>query len=163
MAATPRYKVMLLRVCLSVEIEKTAVVVGRILNAAKRWCRPAMHSKRAVAFVFLTEETAEQLVARLKPTLESITSVENYWCHTIFDDVVGKDGGFDPLRTYVLEAWEELRKRNKPNYVRQPERAETIIIGNMENFDRRTAIQMGIKARRPWKTAQNSDGPKGDV
>jgi hypothetical protein len=30
--------------------------------------------------------------------------------------------------------------------MRQPERAEPIVMGNMKNFDRRTAIQMGIKA-----------------
>jgi hypothetical protein len=163
MAATPRYKVLLLRVCLTVEIERTASAVGTIINAVKRWCKPAMHSKRAVAFVILTEETTEELIGRLRPTLESISSVENYWCHTVLDDVVGRHGGLDPLRTYVLEAWEELRKRNKPNYVRKPERTETIIVGNMENFDRRTAIQMGIKARRPWKTTQKPDGPKSDV
>src|SRR5579864_6443034 len=93
-----------------------------------------MHSKKAVAFVILTEESSEKLLERLTPTLESITSVENYWCHTILDDVVGRNGGIDPLRTYVTEAWQELGKRNKPNYVRQPERTETIVVGYMENF-----------------------------
>jgi hypothetical protein len=151
MAKTPQYKVMLLRVCFAVEIEAAGPAVARIIRAAKRWCRPAMHSKRAVAFVFLTEEKADQLLDRLKPTLEEITSVENYWCHTILDDVVGRYRSVDPLRTYVMEAWEELRKRNKPYYVRQPERAEAIVVGNMENFDRRAAVQMGIKGRRSWK------------
>jgi hypothetical protein len=148
---TARYKVMLLRVCLTVEIENAAHVVGQIIKATKRWVRPAMHSKRAVAFVILTEETADQLVRRLRDTLEGISSVENYWCHSIFDDVIGRNGHVDPLRTYVLEAWQELRKRNHPQYVRQPERAEAIIVGNMENFNRSAAIKMGIKARRPWK------------
>jgi hypothetical protein len=96
---------------------------------------------------------------RLGPVLEGITSVENWWCHTVFSDVVGRYGSFDPLTTYVLEAWEELRKRNNPKYVRQPETAEPIIVGNMENFDRSAAIQMGIKPRRPRKPTQESNGP----
>jgi len=74
------------------------------------------------------------------------------------NDIIGKNGSLDPLATYVGEAWEELRKRNSPNYVRQPERAETIVVGNMENFDRRTAVQMGIKARRSGKTPQDPNG-----
>jgi hypothetical protein len=150
MPATPQYKVLLLRVCLKIQIEQSASVVGRVISATKRWCRPAMHSKQAVGFVILTEENSSEYLDRLRPTLEGITSVENYWCHTVLDDLVGRDGEIDPLRTYVLEAWQELRKRNKPNYVRQPERAETIIVGNMENFDRSTAIKMGIKGRRAW-------------
>jgi len=151
---TARYKVMLLRVCLAVEIENAGPVVARIIREIKRWARPAMHSKRAVAFVILTEETAAQLERRLKSTLEGITSVENYWCHTILDDVVGRHGHVDPLRTYVLEAWQELRKRNGPNYVRQPERVESIVVGYMEDFNRSAAVKMGIKARRPWKVAE---------
>ena len=157
MRKTPQYKVMLLRVCFLLEIEAIGPAVGKIINVTKRWCKPAMHSKRAVAFVILTEEKSSELLERLKPTLESITSVENYWCHTILDDVVGRHGTVDPLNTYVLEAWKELGKRNKPDYVRQPERAETIVVGYMQDFDRRTAIQMGIKGRRVWKPTKETD------
>jgi hypothetical protein len=110
-----------------------------------------MHSKQGIAFVLLTEESATELLARIRPRPEAVTSVENYWCHIVLEDVAARDGNFDPLRTYVLEAWEELRKRNKPDYFRQPERAEAIVIGNMENFDRSTAIKMGIKGRRSGK------------
>jgi hypothetical protein len=148
-----------IRVCFLYEIEKIGGEVGRIIKAVQRWVRPAMHSKRAVGFVILTEEAPQELMQRLGPVLEGITSVENWWCHTVLSDVVGRHGSLDPLTTYVLEAWEVLRERNNPKYVRQPEVAETIIVGNMENFDRRAAIQMGIKARRSRKTTQKSNGP----
>jgi hypothetical protein len=105
----------------------------------------------------LTEETSSQLVERLKPTLDAITSIENYWCHTVLDDVVGRYGAIDPLTTYIVEAWQELRKRNQPNYVRQAERLEPIVVGNMENLDRRTLVEMGIKGRRSRKPSQNPD------
>jgi Mg-chelatase subunit ChlI len=59
----------------------------------------------------------------------------------------------------LTPAREELRKRNDPKYVRQPERSEAIIIGNMQDFDRRAAIEMGIKPRRSRKSPQNPDSP----
>jgi hypothetical protein len=163
MRKTPQYKVMLLRVCFLLEIEAIGSAVGKIIKATSRWCRPAMHSKRAIAFVILTEESSDQLVDRLRPTLEGITSVENYWCHIIVDDVIGRHGAVDPLATYVREAWEELRKRNKPNYVRQSERPETIVVGYMQDFDRGAAIKMGVKGRRPWKAAENADRQEGEA
>jgi hypothetical protein len=81
----------------------------------------------------LTEESSAELVERIRPMLGSMTVVGDYRCRTVLDDVVGKSGNLDVLATYVREAWQESRKRNNPNYVRQPETAETIIVGNMEN------------------------------
>jgi len=147
---------MLLTAYFLYEVERAASVVLQIQKAAKRWCRPTMAGKRAVSYVILTEESSRELVERLRPTLDGITTVFDYRCHTILDDVVGKES-IDVLATYVAEAWEELRKRNHPDYVRQPERSETIIVGNMENFDRRTAVQMGFKARRVWKPPEDPD------
>jgi hypothetical protein len=153
-----RFKVMELTAYFLYEIERAAPAVSQIVRATNRWCRPTMAGKRAVTFVILTEETSEELVARLRPTLDGITTIFDYKCKTILDDIVGKER-IDVLATYVREAWEELRKRNHPDYVRQPEGAEAIIVGNMENFDRRTAVQMGIKARRSRKEPQNPDRP----
>jgi hypothetical protein len=150
------YKVMLLSAYFLYEVERASPLVNQVIKLTKRWCRPVMAGKRAVDFVILTEETSEQLVERLRPELDAISTIFNYRCKTVLDDVVGKEK-IDVLATYVREAWEELRKRNQPNYVRQPERAETIIVGNMEDFDRSTAVKMGIKARRPWKPPERPD------
>jgi hypothetical protein len=56
------YKVMLLRVCFLLEIERIGGEIPKIIKAIRRWTKPAMHSKRAVAFVVLTEETSSQLI-----------------------------------------------------------------------------------------------------
>ena len=153
-----RYTVLLLRVGFKYEMERTANDISRIHRAINRsWCFPAMHSKRMVAFVILTEESEKELVDRVRPALDRITGIENYWCHIMPSDVAAMNGDSDPLTCYVREAWEELRKRNNPNYVRQPERAEPLVIGRMENFDRRTAIQMGIKAPGMGKAPKDSD------
>lgn len=162
MSRTPQYKVLLLRVVLKIQIAHTTQVVNDLHKAINRnWCRPAMHGKQAVGFVILTEETPTELLQRIKPRLEAVTSVENYWCHAIFDDLVGRDGDFDPLRTYVVEAWQELRKRNKPEYFRKPERAEPLVIGYMQDLDRSTAVKMGIKGRASRKPLQNLDDGEG--
>jgi len=153
-----RYTVLLLRIAFKYELERTANDIHRIHRAINRnWCFPAMHSKRAVAFVILSEESEKELVDRIRPHLEKISGIENFWCHILPCEIAAKDGATDPLVSYVREAWEELRKRNKPDYVRQPERAEPIIVGRMENFDSRTAVQMGIKAPGMGKQPQDSD------
>jgi hypothetical protein len=152
-----RYTVLVLSAYFLYEVERAAPEVNKVVRATERWCRPVMAGKRCVDFVILTEESSTELVERMRPTLDSITVISDYRCRFTGDDVVGKTGGLDILATYVGEAWQELRKRNSPDYVHEPERAETIIVGNMENFDRRTAVQMGIKARRPWKPAKDSD------
>lgn len=153
-----RYTVLLLRVAFRYELEKTANDIPRIHRAINRsWCYPAMHSKRAVAFVILAEESEKQLVDRIRPALDRITAVENYWCHILSSNIAAKDGSADPLTIYVREAWQELRKRNNPNYVRQPERAEPIIVGYMKDFDSRAAVQMGLKAPGMGKQPKDSD------
>jgi hypothetical protein len=153
-----RYTVLLLRVAFKYEIERTANDISRIHRAINRsWCYPAMHSKRAVAFVILSEESERELVDRVRPTLDRITGIENYWCHIMASDVAAMNGDNDTLTCYVREAWQELGKRNKPNYVRQPERAEPIVIGRMKDFDSRTAIEMGIKAPGMGKAPKDSD------
>jgi 3-dehydroquinate synthase class II len=150
MGNVPNYKVKVLHVAFRLQVENLAYEIPKIVRAINRnWVRPAMHTKGGVGFVLLTEEASERLMQRVAPVLESITAVDNYWLITPLDDIIARNGAIDPLAGFVSEAWEEVRKRNKPNYVRQPERAEAIIVGNMENFDRSTAIKMGIKGRRP--------------
>jgi hypothetical protein len=152
------YKVMRLSTYFLYEVERAAPVVVKIVNATRRWCRPVMAGKRSIEFIILTEENSQQLVERLRPTLDSITTISDYKCGVIQNDVIGKEP-VDVLATYVAEAWQELRKRNHPDYVRQGERGEPVVVGNMENFDRRTAIEMGIKARRSGKPPKDSDHP----
>jgi len=149
MGNTLCYKVKVLHVAFRLQIENLAHEIPKIVRAINRnWVRPTMHTKGGVAFVILTEEAPERLMQRVAPVLESITAVDNYWLITLLDDALARNGAIDPFATYIREAWEEVRKRNKSNYVRQPERAEAIIVGNMENFDRSAAIKMGIKGRR---------------
>jgi hypothetical protein len=158
MGNVPNYKVKVLHVAFRLEIENLAYEVPKIIRAINRnWVRPAMHTKGGVAFVLLTEERPEGLMQRVKPVLEGITAVDNYWLITLLDDVIARHGTMDALATIVSEAWEEVRKRNKPNYVREPERAEAIIVGNMQNFNRSAAVKMGIKGRRFRNAPEDPD------
>jgi hypothetical protein len=160
MGNTPYYKVKVLHVAFRLQIENLAYEVPKIIRAINRnWVRPAMHTKGGVGFVLLTEELPERLMQRVAPVLEGITAVDNYWLITPLDDIIARNGAVDPLATYVNEAWEEVRKRNKSNYVRQPERSEAIIVGNMQNFDRGAAIKMGIKGRSSRNPSKGSDRP----
>jgi hypothetical protein len=158
MGNVPNYKVKVLHVAFRLEIENLAYEVPKIIRAINRnWVRPAMHTKGGVAFVILTEEAPDRLMQRVRPVLEGITAVDNFWLITPLDDVVARHGTMDALASFVSDAWEEVRKRNKSNYVREPERAEAIIVGNMQNFNRGAAVKMGIKGRRSRNAPEDPD------
>ncbi|MGY4571525.1 hypothetical protein [Bradyrhizobium sp. USDA 3256] len=92
--------------------------IGAVIKNIRAWARPAMHCRRSCAIVVVTSETSTEFLTRLRPVLEEMSAIENYWCHVAPDRVVAKHGGLDPLVTRVVEAWEEARKRRKSYYVR---------------------------------------------
>lgn len=72
--------------------------------------RPAMHSKRQVAFVCQTDLSAVQLMARAAPSL-SAGCVERAWAFTPGADIASNEQ-LDRLTDLVEEAWREVRRYN---------------------------------------------------
>jgi len=110
----------LLRVEFKYDLESkdSQVAVGTIIKNVRRPTKAAMHCKRSIALVIITPESSTELLTRLRPVLEQIGAVDNYWCHLAPPAVVAKHGGLDPLATRVREAWEEIRKGRKSYNVR---------------------------------------------
>jgi hypothetical protein len=77
-----------------------------------------MHGRRTIAFVITTNDSAAELVSRLRPTLEAIEGIYNYWCHLAPPAVVARHGYMDPLATEVANAWDALRQGPKAKYMR---------------------------------------------
>jgi hypothetical protein len=92
--------------------------IGTIIKNVRRPAKAAMHCKRSIALVITTAETSTELLTRLRPVLEEISAIDNYWCHLAPPAVVARHGGLDPLVTRVKEAWEEIRKGRKSYNVR---------------------------------------------
>ena len=118
-------QVYILRVCFTHDLEHTKSQIGRIITALKRPAQTAMHTKREVGFVIRTPEEVAELVDRLRPTLDEIQLVENWWCHRAPPVIVAKYGSMDTLATRVGQAWADVRERRHGKHVRQPEPGET--------------------------------------
>jgi hypothetical protein len=81
---------------------------------------PAMHSRRGVAYVVVTEESEDQLLDRLRPTLKALASVDNCWAFIIDRNVAALHGSIDPLVSRVNEAWDRAWQRNQSKNMRHP-------------------------------------------
>jgi hypothetical protein len=95
------------------EAKDSQRAIGAVIRNIRRPAKAAMHCKRSCALVIVTSETSTEFLKRLRPVLEEMSAIDNYWCHVAPTAVVAKHGGLDPLVTRVAEAWEEARKGRK--------------------------------------------------
>jgi hypothetical protein len=116
-----QYIVLQLRVDFTVNLEDIVQRgIGAIYKGLGRWAKPCLHGKATITFLVVTQETSSELQSRLQPTFEQMGSIENHWCHVAPNVAVGKRGG-DPFVHWLGAAWEEARKRNKPENMRKPQ------------------------------------------
>ena len=117
-------QVHLLRVEFKFELEdrQSRAAIGQIITALKRPAKAAMHCKRSFALVVTSGESSTELLNRMRPTLEDISAVDNYWCHLAPRGVTARHGNLDPLANRVREAWEELGQRRSSNNMRYSQR-----------------------------------------
>jgi hypothetical protein len=117
-------QVIILILSLKYELEHCERDLKAAQASIKRWCKKGMHGKRMVAILIVTEETACELGARLRPVISNLDSIENFWFLPApkNDDVFGQHGNVDPLVHRIREAWVEARKRDKPQHVREAQR-----------------------------------------
>lgn len=111
----------ILRVSLTHDLEYAKGCIGRIISALQKPSKLGMHTKRGMGFVIRTAESLEELVNRLRPTLDEIEMVENWWCHRAPPVIMAKYGSMDSLTTRVSEVWAEVRQRRHSKYVRDSE------------------------------------------
>ncbi len=115
------YSVILLQVAFKFELDKCQKEIRRIITALRCVAKTGMHSKRMIGFAIVTVERPAELLGRLRPILSEIDAVDNYWCETAPRDLIGMNGSFDPMTSRIMEAWNEARYRNYPQYVSKPQ------------------------------------------
>lgn len=118
-----------------------------------------MHAKRSVGFVIETDETAEQLVERLRPVLDH-ERFHNFWCFTPGSDITGRDGTVDPLTVRVREAYDRVRQRNQAKKVRKPQRFQPVIKRPVDNLESRAPIKVNFRPHRKRKPPRNPNRPQ---
>jgi hypothetical protein len=124
MSDSKRCQAVLLILAMKFELEDCGRDLAEIQKKIGRWCKRAMHGKRMVALVIMTDETVYEIGARLHEALSSAGSVENFWFGTAPqpNDIFGQHGNLDPAVTRIGEAWAEAWKRNKPQDMREAQR-----------------------------------------
>lgn len=114
----------LLRVEFKFDLEDrdTKRAIAQIISAIRKPAKAAMHCKRSFALVITSSETSAELLSRMRPTLENISAIDNYWCHVAPRGVIARHGNMDPLATRVREAWEEIGERRNSKNMRYSQR-----------------------------------------
>ncbi len=107
-----RHQVMVLRVDFKVALEDIMERgIGAVYKAIGRWAKPGMHGKATISFLVVTNETSTELHRRLRPALEQMGSVENYWCY-LAPEVAVANRGSDPFVHWLGAAWDKARQWN---------------------------------------------------
>lgn len=128
--------------------------LGRIASATNRWMKRAKYGGKVIGMLVVTDETAQDLLDRIRPELDNISVIEDFWCQTAGSDGVGRFGGMCPFHTAIGAAWEEARKRNNPKKVSDFRTQNIWLKNGVDYFNRKAAIKMGLSRsgeRKPKK------------
>jgi hypothetical protein len=151
------HQVLLLHIAFKLNILDIERDVKRVSSRIYRTFYPGMHTDKTICYAVITEEDEQQLVDRMRPALESIGSILNYWCEIAPHRIAGRDGHMDPLVTALGEAWGKTRELNKSKYMGHPQRLDSRVAGGIENSERAAPVKMRVKTGGPRETLKNSN------
>jgi len=135
--------VVLLQIFLKFDAEYCVQALTKIKRAINKPMFPAMHDKRHMAFVIRTNESPQQLVDRLRHSLDD-DSITNCWAVIVNRNVACRDGGLDSLKTRVGMAYEQIRSAAKPQHVPNGQVFK-------KNLPKNAAVQVAVKPKRKRK------------
>lgn len=113
-------EVIALQIFFSYDIDLCVRELTAIKKAIGGKIYPAMHDKRHIALVMVTNETTEQLVDRLRSVLE-VGCISNFWAQVPTAKITGKYGNLDSFVSRVRMAYGLVYQRTKPKHVFTPQ------------------------------------------
>lgn len=125
--------------------------LSKISKSISRWCKRAKYGGKIVGMLVVTNETAADLMKRVRAAFEAIPAIDDYWCQTAGSDGIGRHGNLCPFQTAVGLAWEEARKRNYPKKVSDFRTQNIWLNHGVDYFNRKAAIKMGLRPHREGK------------
>jgi hypothetical protein len=152
---------LLLHLAFKFPLEDVERDLKRTVAKVERWCKRAMFTRRGVALVVVTDETPRQLVDRLRSTLESVTTLEDFWCHSLPADVAGRHGNLDTLEERGREAWAHARKLNETQHMRKPKGRNWFGKHGPRDVQLGAPVEMSVYARAERKPPRKFDREKG--
>jgi hypothetical protein len=84
--------------------------IGKLIHC---WAQPILHGNKSAGFVIETIETLEQLSKRLRPALNEIDRLDNYWICPAPPIIESKNGSVDPFYSRLAEGWNRVRQRRQ--------------------------------------------------
>lgn len=131
--------VLLLQLSLKYELENAQRDIERVVSTLNtRWHRKAKHMKNSVTFVIVTGETDTSLMEHLKPRLDRIVGIENYWIFQAPRYALCRDGSIDPFSSAILDARKMIGERRYSQHMRDMKRSRGSSFRPIQNSDRRT-------------------------
>lgn len=125
---------------------------ARVVRATKRRYKTAKYGGKVVGLLVITDETATQLMERLRPVLEEITLVEDFWCQTAGRDAVGRHGNFCPFQSAIKAAWEEVANRTKAENVPKRRTRNIWLDNGIDYLNRKAAVKSALRPRGERKS-----------
>ena|SRR5579863_263875 len=108
-----------LRLCFKFDLEKIAKDFQQIGSQIGRWRQPILHGKMSSGFIIHTPESIDDLEKRLRPTLDSIYSLANWWLEPAPAIVKAKHGTIDPYQSRLAEGWRRISQARHAQYMPQ--------------------------------------------
>lgn len=112
---------------LKFELENCAHLIRGVEKylSARWWTKKAAYMQRSVSFVVVTPVSEEDLIERLRPVVEKLGATERFWVFEAARFAKSSEGGdFDPFRSALLAANEELRHPTYFKNMGQPQRLD---------------------------------------
>lgn len=129
----------------------------KIKKVVDRLTRRGKHSDYTVSILVLSPESSSKLMDRVRPGLQAVSCIDNFWVQTVGPDAVGLHGEMDPFTSFVRELWAEANKRNKAKNFRQPRPGDVFLKHGIKDFERKAAVKMGLRGPRKWKPSADPD------
>lgn len=152
MKGRANYRVLELQFSLKYEWTRVARRdVQRISSAIKRQTEMGKHAGNSVSFLIVTNESVDELMDRIRPTLDMITAVTNDWCETASRDVRARHGLMDPYESRCAALWAEADAKNGKKRVAGSRPRNARVKNGIEEVHLNQVIKTGFHGPRRAK------------
>lgn len=147
-------------VTLVFKFEWKEVARNRIIEmhrAIARKIEPGKESRHMFSMLVITDETATQLMARVRDRVMEVCPIEGMWAQEIGADATGHVPGFDPFAGRVLIACTTALDRNNAKNLRERRPHDSRVKNRVQKLDRGAQFEVGFRLPGERKPVRDTD------
>lgn len=140
------------------------VARGRMIEmhrAIARKITPGKESTHMVSLLINTEETAAQLMKRIRDRTMETCPIESMWAQDIGADATGFEPAFDPFAFRVLAACNEALDRNEAKNLRQRRTRDGRVKDRVQKLNGGAEFNVSFRLPGERKSVSDTDRDKG--